>query len=177
MLRQVDLRRHISHTHTPKEGIGFEIQFAVPFLHFGNNRFYNSRCVGYNFNGFNYRLYRNGIRYDYRLLYGWQLLLVGYEYRTSISHLLEEEFVHLLPYLATVQCSQFHDTVIDMRIRVMIVHQSGFFLQDGNYFILADKSRILNLRFEIIPRDIAVIMGNKAVGNVHLTADELFKCR
>ena len=64
-----------------------------------------------------------------------------------------------------------------MRIRVMIVHQSGFFLQDGNYFILADKSRILYLRFEIIPRDIAVIIGNKAVGNIHLLANKFFECR
>jgi len=170
MLCQIYFCGNIGDSHLQAYGIGFQMEFAAPFLHFGNNRFYNSRCVGHNFNDFNFWLYLSGIRHDYRHLYGWQLFLVGYEYRTGISHLLEEEFVHLLPYLTTVQCSQFYDTVIDMRIRVMIVHQSGFFLQDGNYFIL-------NLRFEIIPRDIAVIIGNKAVGNVHLTANELFKCR
>ena len=177
MLCQIYFCGNIGDSHPQAYGIGLQMEFAAPFLHFGNNRFYNSRCVGHNFDGFNYWLYLNGIRHDYRHLYGWQLFLVGYEYRTRISHLLEEEIVHLLPYLTTVQCSQFYDTVVDMRIRVMIVHQSGFFLQDGNYFILTDKSRILNLRFEIIPRDIAVIIGNKAVGNIHLTADELFKCR
>src|SRR5690554_6034359 len=142
MLRQVDLRRHISHTHTPKEGIGFEIQFAVPLFDLRDDCFYNCCCIRRNLGG---RFSNNGILHDDWFLYGWQLSLIGYEYHTSISHLLEEEIVHLLPYLTTVQCSQFYDTVVDMRIRVMIFHQSGFFLQDGNYFILADKSRILNL--------------------------------
>ena len=62
---------NIGDSHPQAYGIGFQMEFAAPFLHFGNNRFYNSRCVGHNFNGFNYWLYLNGIRYDYRHLYGW----------------------------------------------------------------------------------------------------------
>ena len=123
MLCQVDFRCDIGNAHSQADGVGLDVQFACPFLHIGNNGCYNCRCVGLDFHDFNDWLYLNGIGNNHRLLNGWKFLLVRYEYGTGISHTLEEEFVHLLPYLAVIQPLQFYDTVVNMGIRMMIIHQ------------------------------------------------------
>ena len=140
VLCQIYFCCNIGNAHSQADGIGLDVQFACPFLHLGNYGGYNCSSVGHDFHDFNNWFKLNGIGYNHRLLNGWKFLLVCYEYGTGISHTLEEELVHLLPYLAVIQPLQFYDTVVNMGIRMMIIHQQGFLLQDGDYFILVYQS-------------------------------------
>ena len=64
-------------------------------------------------------------------------MLVSDDHRVGVPHPSEKEPVHLLPYLAAVQLFQLDDAVVYVRSRVMIVHQSGFFLDDGDCLLPA----------------------------------------
>ena len=130
---------NIGNAHSQADSVGLEMQLVYPFLHLGSNgsccccRVGCSFCYSYNFS------------FSFRLFHRRELLLVGHEYHTGISHLLEEEAVHLLPYHTAIQCLQLYDTVVYVRMRIIIVHQSGLFLQYGNYLILVGKAGNLDL--------------------------------